>query len=115
MSETLQNYKNDYQKRNISKEILCEFLDFIRFKIANDRLTSEEAYSLVESILRSLPLRATVKELARFYGQSEHNVRCVINRKVSEKPQRRVYYSFSAFSKAVPDTWKKCRKDKSDT
>ena len=109
MSETTQNYKKDSSKRNIHKEILCEFLDFIKFKVETDRLTADEVTSLVESVVAGTNLYSTAKELARFYNQSEHNVRCVINRRLIAKPQRRVYYPFSAFAKVVPQSWKECR------
>jgi len=109
MNETTQSYKEDSSKRNIHKEILCEFLDFLKFKIENDHLTVDEVSSLVESVVSGTNLYATARELARFYDQSEHNVRCVINRRLLAKPVRRVYYPFSAFAKAIPDSWKKRR------
>ena len=89
---------------------MCEFLDFIKFKIQNDCLTSDEVASIVNSVVSGTNLYATAQELARFYDQSEHNVRCVINRRLIAKPQRRVYYPFSAFSKVIPDSWKKRHK-----
>lgn len=107
MSETSQRYK---ENRNINKEILCEFLDFLKFKVQNDALTSDEVSSIVNSVVSGTNLYATADELARFYDQTQHNVRCVINRKLIAKPQRRVYYPFSAFSKVIPDSWKKGRK-----
>jgi len=107
MSETQQSYKDS---RNIHKEILCEFLDFLKFKVENDRLTADEVASLVNSVVSGTDLYATAEELAKFYDQSQHNVRCIINRKLIAKPQRRVYYPFSAFAKVVPESWKKSHK-----
>ena len=107
MSETTQIYE---EKRNIHKEIACEFLDFLKYKIENDKLTADEVASLVHAVASGTDLYATADELARFYGQSTHNVRCVINRKLLAKPQRRVYYPFSAFARVIPDSWKKHRK-----
>ena len=106
MSETSQIYKEESKKRNIHKEILCEFLDFLKYKVQNDRLTADEVRSIVDSVVSGVDLFATVEELSKFYGQSQHNVRCVINRKLLDKPQRRVYYHFSAFSKVIPESWK---------
>ena len=91
MSETMQIYKENPSKRNIQKEILCEFLEYLKFKIENNHLTADEVSSLVHSIVQGCDLYATAKELAKFYDQSEHNVRCVINRRLLAKPQRRVY------------------------
>ena len=110
MSETIQRYKEDSSKRNINKEILCEFLDFLKFKVVNDRLTADEVASIVNSIVSGIDLYASTSELARFYNQSEHNIHCVANRRLIQKPVRRVYYPFSAFSRVVPEAWKKTRK-----
>ena len=104
MSETIQRYEKD----NIHKKILCEFLDFLKFKVENDGLTADEVRSLVNALVGGTDIYATAHELATFYGQSEHNVRCVINRKLLAKPQRRVYYPFAEFAKVVPSGWK-CR------
>ena len=114
MSETTQNYKENPAKRNIQKEILCEFLDFIKFKVLHDRLTSDEVSSLVHSVVEGCDLYATAKELARFYDQSEHNIRCVINRRLLARPQRRVYYPFSAFARVIPDSWKRRKQGVAD-
>ena len=107
MSEMEQSYKEKSAKRNIQKEILCEFLDFVKFKVQSDRLTADEVASLVGTVVEGCDLYSTAEELARFYDQSEHNVRCVINRRLLAKPRRRVYYPFSAFAKVVPASWKK--------
>lgn len=114
MSETIQKYKEDSQKRNIHKEILCEFLDFLKFKVENDGLTADEVRSLVNSLVGGTDIYATAQELAKFYNQSQHNVRCIINRKLIAKPQRRVYYPFAAFSRVIPESWKCRKKDTED-
>jgi len=101
MSETKQSYKDS---RNIHKEILCEFLDFLKFKIENDCLTADEVASLVNSVVSGTDLYASTSELARFYKQSEHNIHCVANRRLIQKPIRMVFYPFSAFSKVIPES-----------
>lgn len=114
MSEMQQSYKEKSAKRNVQKEILCEFLDYVKFKVESDRLTADEVASLVQSVVDGCDLYATAKELARFYDQTEHNVRCVINRRLLAKPRRRVYYPFSAFAKVVPDSWKRRKQGVAD-
>ena len=52
-------------------------------------------------------IRATVRDLAGYYGQSENNVRHVINRNLLPAPERRVYHDFAAFRKRVPPGWTK--------
>lgn len=72
----MQKYKEVSQKRNIHKEILCEFLDFLKFKVENDGLTADEVRSLVNALVGGTDIYATAQELATFYDQSQHNVRC---------------------------------------
>ena len=62
---------------------------------------------IARAIKQDLKIVATIDDLAAFYGQPNGNVRSLINRRMIQKPQRRVYYSFNAFSKIVPEKWKK--------
>ena len=110
MSETTQRYEEKSKGRNISKIIVCEFLDFLKQKVENDEFTADELSSLIHSIAEGTELYATAEELGRFYGQSTHNVHCVINRRMLSKPQRRVYYPFREFKKIIPDSWHKNRR-----
>lgn len=105
MSETTQRYKEDSTKRNISKKILCEFLDFLKQKVVNDELTADEVTSIVHSVVDNTEIYATADELARFYGKTKQGVYRVINRRMIEKPQRRVYYSFKKFREIIPKDW----------
>jgi len=94
------------EETNIWKGIVLEFLDYLRYKVANDRLTMRETESMARTIESGLDLHGTVEDFSRFYGQSRTNVSSVINRRLFGKPVRRVFYSFNAFRKVVPDRWK---------
>ncbi len=89
----------------MNKKILLEFLDFLHYKVENDLLTMEEIDSIVKLLDANLTLLGTIDDLASFYGQTPGNVRSVICRRMIEKPKRRVYYSFKAFRKIVPEKW----------
>lgn len=103
-------YDNSFRRGSeTAKKILCEFLDFLKQKVVSDELTADELSSLIHNVVDATDLYATADELARFYGQSTHNVHCVINRRMIEKPQRRVYYSVRKFRQIIPDSWKKGR------
>lgn len=91
--------------QNDSNE-LAEILSFVADRARNGQMTLEEVNSWVDVILSRSTIWATAEELADFYGQSEHNVRCIINRRYLGKPKRRVYYSFNTFRKIVPKSWK---------
>ena len=94
-------------KPEVAKKLVLEFLDFLKYKVENDLLTMEDIDSIVRVIKQDLKIVATIDDLAAFYCQPNGNVRSLINRRMIQKPQRRVYYSFNAFSKIVPEKWKK--------
>ena len=89
------------------KQILSEFLSFLKFKIDNDLLTMEEVDSLAHTIEEGLTIRGTVDDLSKFYDQPKTNISSLINRRLVAKPLRRVFYSFNAFRKIVPESWRK--------
>ena len=94
-------------KPEVAKKIVIEFLDFLKYKVENDLLSMDDIDTVVRAIKQDLKIVATIDDLATFYGQSNGNVRSLISRRMIQKPQRRVYYSFNAFSKIVPEKWKK--------
>ena len=91
---------------NAGKIVLKEFLDYMKYKVDNDLLTMEEMESMARAIENDMTLLGTADDFARFYDQPRTNVSSVINRKMMQKPVRKVYYSFNAFRKIVPDKWK---------
>ena len=95
------------EKSNFAKEIILEFLDFLRFKVENDRLTMEEADSIAKTLEEGINLTGTLDDLSEFYGQPKTNIKTVICRKLLSKPQRRVFYSFNAFRKVIPQRWRR--------
>ena len=94
-------------KPEVAKKLVIEFLDFLKYKVENDLLSIDDIDSIDRAIKQDLKIVATIDDLAAFYGQPNGNVRSLINRRMIQKPQRRVYYSFNAFSKIVPEKWKK--------
>lgn len=90
----------------MNKRVLLEILAFIQYKVENDLLTMDEIDSIVKSMEANLVLVGTLDDLADFYGQTKTNVTSVIKRRMIEKPTRRVYYSFNAFRKIVPERWR---------
>lgn len=57
--------------------------------------------------MENLELYGTIEDMAKFYNVPESKVRNTINRKMIEKPKRRVYYRFLSFLKIVPEKWRK--------
>ena len=87
--------------------ILSEFLGFLKYKVDHGGFTAEECMAMLRCIEGSIPVSATVEDLAGYYGQSEVAVRSVISRKMLKKPKRRVMYDFREFRRVAPDKWKK--------
>ena len=93
------------QNQNFAKEIILEFLDYIRFKVEHDSLTVDEADSIAKTIQGEMRLVGTADDFSKFYGKSKTNVTTVIDRKMLSKPRRLVLHSFNEFRNAVPSGW----------
>ncbi len=89
------------------KKYLSDYLGFLKYKVDNDRMTLEEEQAFVRLIEENIPLSGTSDDFARYYHQSPTNIRTVISRKMLDKPERKVMRSFKAFSRIVPDKWRK--------
>lgn len=90
-----------------AKKILIEILDYYKYKIDNDLCTMEEIESTSKLLQENMEISGTISDFARFFDVSEINVRSTINRKLIDKPRRRVYYRFIPFLKIIPEKWKK--------
>ena len=95
------------QADNSIREALADFLGMLSQKARTGQLTDDDVSVITRAIREGGGIHATVKDLARFYGQSENNIRHVINRNILPAPERRVYHDFCAFRKRVPASWTK--------
>lgn len=77
-------------KPEVAKKLVIEFLDFLKYKVENDLLSMDDIDSIARAIKQDLKIVATIDDLAAFYGQPNGNVRSLINRRMIQKPQRRV-------------------------
>lgn len=89
-----------------TRAALSEFLGFIRYKVLCGAMTFDDMRAILAVMERECRIKATVKEIAGFYNQSEDNVRHVVHRNLLPPPERRVYYDFGAFRKVVPSKWR---------
>lgn len=99
-------YENDQKETSITKNLVLEFLDFLKFKIENGRLTMHETDSIARAIQENVELTGTADDFAEFYKKPKCNIHVVLSRKMLSKPKRRVLYSFNEFRKRVPASWK---------
>jgi hypothetical protein len=88
------------------KELIRQTLKFWLQKLDDGSCTMEEIRSVPRAI-ENMNVLGTVEDFAKFCGKPEQYVRNVINRKVLDKPKRRVYYRFLPFIKNIPDKWLK--------
>lgn len=101
-------YDNKPKEPNFWKEILLEFIDFFRAKVESDSLTLSEMQSVARCFMENLDLYATIDELSEHYNKSKDAVNGIIKRKMIQRPRRNVVlYSFSAFHKIIPESWRK--------
>jgi len=91
------------------KNNLSEILGYIKYKVDNDLCTPEEIESVSRMAMENLELYGTIDDLSKFYGVSQQLVRSTINRKLIDKPKRRVYYRFLSFMKIAPKKWRNSR------
>ncbi len=89
------------------RDALADFLGMLAHKARTGQLTDDDARAMYRAICDAGGIKATVTDMAGYYGQSEDNVRHVIHRNLLPAPQRRVYYDFGAVRKKVPDKWAK--------
>jgi hypothetical protein len=97
---------------NSIREALADSLGLLAHKARTGQMTDEDVTIIARAIREGGGIHATIRDLAGYYGQSENNVRHVINRNLLPAPERRVYHDFAAFRKRVPSGWTK-RNDKS--
>ena len=91
------------------KDALADFLGMLAHKARTGELTDEDTAVIYRAIHDAGGIRATVRDIAGYYGQTETNVRHVINRNLLPAPQRRVYYDFASFRAKIPSKWTKKR------
>ena len=92
------------------KKYISEILGYIKYKVDNDLCTPEEIESVSRMVKENLELYGTIEDISNFYGVSEPLVRSTINRKLIDKPKRRVYYRFLSFMKIAPKKWRENHK-----
>lgn len=95
------------QKYENNLNLLSEFLDFLKFKLDNNKLTLSEIDGLKKAFTENVNLTGTAEDIADFYHKGTQEVRNVVSRKMLTKPQRKVHYSFNEFQIVVPNNWKK--------
>ena len=87
------------------REALADMFDLLSYKVRNGVMTTDDVRAIMSVIEGGNHIKATVKDLAGFYHQSEDNVRHIIHRNFMPSPERKVFFDFNAFRQFVPDKW----------
>lgn len=90
---------------NLVKNELILVLKFLLHQLETDSCNEEQIKSWHKLVSDNVKVDASISELADFYDQSESNVRNVINRRMTDKPKRKVMYDWFKFSKIIPSSW----------
>ena len=89
-----------------AKALLSEILAFYKYKVDNNLCTPAEIESASKVLQENMEMYGSIADFAKFYGESEGNVRSTINRKLLAKPIRKVLYPFHKLIKVVPERWR---------
>ena len=95
------------KSESLIRESLAEMFDILSYKVRNGAMSEDDMRAIMSVIRSGGGIKATVRDLAGFYGQSEDNVRHVIHRGYMPKPERRVYFDFNSFRQLIPEKWTK--------
>lgn len=98
---------------NLIKQTLLDIIDFVRFKVDTDSCTSAEMQAVFKILQENNVTKATTKDIADFYGQSNSNVRNIVSR-WGIKGENKRYYDFNRLQKFVPKSWRKSKKEQID-
>lgn len=93
------------ENENLLRDALADTFDLLSRKIRNGAMTADDMKSVLSCLEAGGGVKATVPDLADYYGKTETAVRTILHRYYIPKPQRRVYYDFRTFRKVVPKSW----------
>ena len=99
---------------NPIKRALLDVIDFARFKVDTNACTPEEMQSVFRMIEENTINKATTKDIADFYGQSNANVRNIVSR-WGIKGESKRYYDFNKLQKFIPKSWRKLKPTEAPT
>lgn len=90
-----------------AKDYLIEILDFYKYKLQTGGCGMSEMNDVLHALEENMELNGSIEDFAKFYGQTEQNIRTTINRNLIDKPKRKILYPFHKFSKVIPPKWRK--------
>ena len=95
------------EREDIMRNALADMFGILEHKTRQGSLTVDDMKSILSALEAGGGVKATIRDLAGYYGKKEVDVRNVIHRNLMPKPMRRVYYDFGRFCRIVPKKWRK--------
>jgi len=89
----------------IMRDALADMFTLLAYKVENGDMTTDDVKAVLTALEAGGGVKATIKDLAGYYGKKEVDVRNVIHRHYFPRPVRRSYYDFGVFRNAVPKSW----------
>ena len=89
------------------REALADMFDMLSYKVKSGAMTSDDMRAILTALEAGGGIKATISDLAVFYGRKEVDVRNVLHRRYIPRPSRRTYYDFGIFREVVPKSWLK--------
>ena len=90
------------------EDFIIEVLDLLKSKFKRGDCTKEQTDAIYNLFLDNYDVMVTADDLSRHYNKSRDAIHSVIKRRMFEKPKRNItLYSFKAFSKLIPSSWRK--------
>ena len=91
----------------VMREALADMFDILAYKVRNGAMTADDMRAILTALEAGGGIKATISDLAAFYGKKEVDVRNVLHRRYLPRPSRRTYYDFGVFRDIVPKSWLK--------
>lgn len=93
------------ENENLLRDTLADTFDLLSRKIRRGEMNADDMSAVLSCLETGGGVKATIRDLADFYGKTDTAVRTVIHRYYIPKPERRVYYDFRTFRKVIPKSW----------
>ena len=91
---------------SVVRDALADMFGLLEYKVRNNAMSSDDMRAILTALEEGGGIRATIHDIAMFYGKKDVDVRNVIHRSYLPKPVRRVTYDFGKFRQIMPKSWR---------
>ena len=95
------------RKEDVMKDALADMFGMLEHKVRQGTMTVDDMRSILSALEAGGGVKATIRDIAGYYGKKEVDVRNVIHRNLMPQPLRRLYYDFGHFRRIAPKKWRR--------